>query len=71
MAHQPRRTPIIDTSLSRSDRFFSELETAFGAGRLVKLALRAYDGTDAALKSIDIKPVIIKRQPQLSFTWHY
>ena len=71
MAHQPRRTPIIDTTLSRSDRFFSELETAFGAGRLVKLALRAYDGTDAALKSIDIKPVVIKRQPQLSFTWHY
>ncbi|MBI4920652.1 MAG: SAM-dependent methyltransferase [Devosia nanyangense] len=66
-----RRTPIIDTSLSRSDQFFSELETAFGNGSLVKLGLRAYDGTDVALRSIDIKPVIIKRQPQLSFTWHY
>ena len=62
---------IIDTSLSKTDQFFATLQTAFGDGSLVRLSLRAYDGTDAALKSIDIKPVIIKRQPALSFTWHY
>ena len=33
--------------------------------------MRAYDGTDPALKSVDIKPVLVKRVPQLSFTWHY
>jgi len=37
----------------------------------VKLALRAHAGGDPALKAIDVKPVVIKRQPQLSFTWHY
>ena len=66
-----RRMPIIDNTLSKSDQFYAELATAFEGGTLVKLALRAYDGTDEKLKSIDIKPVLIKRQPQLSFTWHY
>ncbi|MEO6012687.1 MAG: SAM-dependent methyltransferase [Devosia sp.] len=33
--------------------------------------MRAYDGTDPTIKSIDIKPALIKRQKQLSFTWHY
>jgi SAM-dependent methyltransferase len=37
----------------------------------VRVALRAYSGTHESLKTIDIKPVLIKRQPQLSFTWHY
>ncbi len=63
--------PTIDTPLTKPDQFFATLETAFGDGSLVKIGLRAYDGTDAALRSIDIKPVLIKRQPQLSFTWHY
>lgn len=35
------------------------------------MALRAYDGTDPTIKSIDIKPALIKREKQLSFTWHY
>jgi SAM-dependent methyltransferase len=47
------------------------LQAAFEDGSLVRLGLRAYNGNDAALKSIDIKPVVIKRQKQLSFTWHY
>lgn len=37
----------------------------------MKIALRAYAGEDPTIKSIDIKPALIKRQPQLSFTWHY
>jgi SAM-dependent methyltransferase len=28
-------------------------------------------GDHEALKSVDIKPVVIKREKQLSFTWHY
>jgi SAM-dependent methyltransferase len=67
----PHRTFAIDTPLSKPDQFFAALETAFGDGTLVKLALRAYVGDHEALKTIDIKPVLIKRQPQLSFTWHY
>ncbi len=70
-ASQSAETLAIDTTLSKTDQFFSALEAAFGDGSLVKLGLRAYDGTDAALKTVDIKPVIVKRQPQLSFTWHY
>lgn len=62
---------IIDTALSRPDQFFARLETAFGEGRLVALALRAYAGADATVKSLDIKPVLIKGTPQLSFTWHH
>ena len=61
----------IDTPQSKSDQFFAELETAFTGGTLVKLGLRAYAGEDPSIKSIDIKPALIKRQPQLSFTWHY
>jgi SAM-dependent methyltransferase len=37
----------------------------------VRVALRAYAGSDPALKSVDLKPALIKKQPQLSFTWHY
>lgn len=37
----------------------------------MRLGLRAYAGADTTLKSIDIKPVVIKRQKQLSFTAHY
>lgn len=65
------RTATIDTPLSRPDQFFSALHAAFDDGSLVKLALRAYVGDHEALKSVDIKPAVIKRQTQLSFTWHY
>lgn len=61
----------MDTGLSKSEQFFAALESAFGDGTLVKLALRAYAGADPALKSVDIKPALIRKQPQLSFTWHY
>ena len=37
----------------------------------MKLALRAYGGGDVTLKSIDVKPALIRKHPQLSFTWHY
>ncbi|RYE09952.1 MAG: SAM-dependent methyltransferase [Hyphomicrobiales bacterium] len=57
--------------MSKTDQFYALLEAAFGDGSLVKLALRAYDGTDPTIRSIDIKPALIKRQKQLSFTWHF
>lgn len=63
--------PAIDTQLPKPDQFLAALETAFGDGTLVRVALRAHIGGDPALKSIDIKPALIKRQAQLSFTWHY
>ena len=62
---------IIETTLPPSQQFCVALQRAFVQGELVKLGLRAYDGTDPALKSIDIKPVTVKREPRLSFTWHY
>jgi hypothetical protein len=68
---QPFAGRTIDNSPTRTDQFFAELESAFAGGTLVRVALRAYGGTDPSIKSIDIKPALIKRQPQLSFTWHY
>ncbi len=61
----------IDTPLSKPEEFFAALHSAFADGSLGQVKLRAYIGHDAALKSVDIKPVVIKRQTQLSFTWHY
>ncbi len=61
----------MDTSLPKPEQFFGALEAAFTDGSLIKLALRAYRGGDATLKSVDIKPALIRKQPQLSFTWHY
>ncbi len=61
----------MDNSLSKPDQFLAALEAAFGDGTLVRVALRAYAGADAALKSIDLQPALIRKQPQLSFTWHY
>ncbi len=61
----------IDTPLSKPEEFFATLHRAFADGSLGQVKLRAYVGDDAALKSVDIKPVVIKRQAQLSFTWHY
>ena len=59
------------TDISKPDQFFATLQSAFDDGSLVKLALRAYQGDHEALKTIDIKPALIKREKQLSFTWHY
>ncbi|MEO8756652.1 MAG: SAM-dependent methyltransferase [Devosia sp.] len=62
---------IIATLFPKPQQFYAALQSAFAEGQFVKVALRAYCGTDPNLKSIDIKPVVIKREPQLSFTWHY
>lgn len=35
------------------------------------LTLKAHAGSDGTLKTIDIKPVVIKQQKQLSFTYHH
>ena len=67
----PTKAPIIDTPLSRPEQFLAELATAFADSTLVRVALRARAGGDPALKSVDIKPALIKRAPQLSFTFHY
>jgi SAM-dependent methyltransferase len=51
--------------------FMSALETSLSDASFGKLTLRAHKGVDATLKTIDIKPVLIKRQERLSFTYHY
>ena len=70
-AAQLNELTIIDTPLSPPQQFYAALQRAFVQGEFVKLGLRAYDGTNRDLKTIDIKPVIVKREPRLSFTWHY
>jgi SAM-dependent methyltransferase len=61
----------LDTGLSKTEQFLATLEAAFSGGTLVALSLKAYAGGDDTLRSIDIKPVLIKGQKQLSFTYHH
>lgn len=61
----------MDTGLSKTEQFLATLDAAFSGGTLVALSLKAYAGGDDTLRSIDIKPVLIKGQKQLSFTYHH
>jgi SAM-dependent methyltransferase len=61
----------LDTGLSKTEQFLATLDAAFSGGTLVALSLKAYAGGDDTLRSIDIKPVLIKGQKQLSFTYHH
>jgi Methyltransferase domain len=47
------------------------VSTAFNAGQLVKIRLSKPDQTAADLKSIEIRPIPVKRDVKLSFTYHY
>lgn len=47
------------------------LSTAITAGTLVKLTLSKPTPAAADLKSIDIRPILIKRELKLSFTYHH
>ena len=61
----------MDTILSKLDQFLAALETAVADGSFVRLSLRMPFGADETLKSIDIKPVIIRDEVKLSFTLHH
>ncbi len=52
-------------------QFVSALEQSLQDESFIKLGLSAYLGADATLKKIDVRPVIIKRVPHLSFTYHH
>jgi 2-polyprenyl-3-methyl-5-hydroxy-6-metoxy-1,4-benzoquinol methylase len=51
--------------------WFGALESALGEGTLVKLALNKPTPTAGDLKSIDIRPLLIKGEVKLSFTYHH
>lgn len=56
---------------SALDSFISALEQSLSDDSFIKLSLSAYLGADPTLKKIDVRPVVIKRAPHLSFTYHH
>lgn len=60
MANQPAST-----------EFLNAAENAVRNGTCVAIALRGYRGAEAALKSIDIRSIMVKREAKLSVTYHY
>ncbi|WDR03783.1 hypothetical protein PSQ19_06985 [Devosia algicola] len=59
------------TAAPQIETFLNDVKTAFNDGRLVQLKLMGYQGPDAALKSVAIKKIVVKRQDMLSFTYRY
>ncbi len=64
---------MTDASLTDTElhRFFSTFQQATADGHLQRLVLSKYQGNDAALKRITIRPVQIKAQQYLSFLYEY
>lgn len=56
---------------SARERFFSLVRTNSEQGTLVKLTLGKYQGEEAGLQNIFIRPVTLKSGPQLSFVYRY
>ncbi|MEO5806922.1 SAM-dependent methyltransferase [Devosia sp.] len=57
--------------MSQIEEFLTATKAAFADGSLVKIKLGAYHGTEADLKTIDIKKIVVKREDKFSFTFHY
>jgi hypothetical protein len=57
--------------LPARDRFLDALRTAVRDGSLTKLTLGKYRGTDASLKNLFVRPVLLKSGPHLSFIWRH
>jgi SAM-dependent methyltransferase len=73
---QRRRTrkPVDDPYMSSSPRlaeWLGALVSALGQGSFVKLALNKPTQSAGDLKSIDMRPLLIKGEVKLSFTYHY
>ncbi len=51
--------------------FLKSLENALGDGSFVRLSLGGYKGAEPDLKKIAVRPVTIKREDKLSFTYSY
>ena len=58
-------------SADRIEEFLSAVKTAFAGNTLVGLKLGGYHGTEADLKSIDVKKIVAKGVEKFSFTFHY
>ncbi|MGI5310314.1 class I SAM-dependent methyltransferase [Rheinheimera sp. WS51] len=57
-------------NLVKINNFFSQFQAAVTAQSIQKLVLSKYQGPDA-LKQVQIRPVLLKEQWQLSFTYKY
>ncbi|CAM3805834.1 class I SAM-dependent methyltransferase [Rheinheimera salexigens] len=57
-------------NLEKSKQFFSQLQHAVATETLQKLVLSKYQG-QLALKQVQIRPLLLKQQWQLSFTYKY
>lgn len=54
-----------------TETFLDALAASLQDDSFVRLSLSAHIGTDATLKKIEIRPVVIKRLPHLSFTYRH
>jgi SAM-dependent methyltransferase len=63
MSHTPPETA--------HQRFLTVLRASVQDGTLVKLTLGKYRGSEAGLKNIFVRPVVLKAGPQLSFVFRY
>ncbi|RZK45867.1 MAG: SAM-dependent methyltransferase [Pedobacter sp.] len=59
------------TSSSHFEIFRSTFAESLEQNTFAKLSLGNYHGAEADLKNIYVKPVVIKRTPQLSFTYRF
>jgi SAM-dependent methyltransferase len=60
-------TPMTDYK----SQFLTALEASLPDNTFVKISLGTYRGTEADLKSIIIKKILVKREEKLSFTYRY
>ncbi|WDR05393.1 SAM-dependent methyltransferase [Devosia rhodophyticola] len=59
------------TAAPQIEAFLNDVKTAFNEGNLVRLKLMGYHGPEEALKSVEIKKIVVKRLDKLSFTYRY
>ncbi len=52
-------------------QFVEYLDTSIDNGTFIRLTLSTYRGEEEALKNIIVRPVLIKSEPKLSFTYRY
>lgn len=53
------------------DRFIDILAASLADSSFVKLSLEEYSGSEAELKSLHIRRILVKREEKLSFTYRY
>jgi SAM-dependent methyltransferase len=53
------------------ERFLALLAAGVGDGKLLKLTLGKYRGTDPSLRNVFVRPVALKSGPHLSFLWRH